>query len=259
MRCGATLAAMNERLYTDLTGWYLLLDPTEDHHEEATVFAAALRSAVVGDCATLLELGAGAGNNAHFLRDSFACTLVDASPDMLALSAARLPDCAHLLGDMRTLRLDRLFDAVLIHDALSYLCASADLDATARTEAVHLRPGGAAVLSPDCVRESFVETCDLHAADDGDRALRTMEWAFDPDPSDSEFRTDYSFALRRGAKVEVVHDHHRCGLFSVAEWVACLQGAGLIVELRPRPLEGIEPPHGYWDQLLLARKPMESM
>ncbi len=249
---------MSERLYTDLTDWYLLLDPTEDHEEEAALFAAALRSAVVGDCVTLLELGAGAGNNAHFLRESFACTLVDLSARMLALSQARHPDCEHLVGDMRTVRLGRQFDAVVIHDALTYLCASEDLYAMGRTVAEHLRPGGAAVLSPDSVRESFVETSELHAAEDGDRALRTLEWSFDPDPADTEFRADYVFALRRGDEVEVVHDHHRCGLFPVAAWIACLEAAGLIVQLWPRPLDGLEPPHGYWDQMLVARKPMES-
>ena len=40
---------------------------------------------------------------------------------MLELSRTLNPDCEHLEGDMRTLRLGRTFDAVLIHDAVMYM------------------------------------------------------------------------------------------------------------------------------------------
>lgn len=47
-------------------------------------------------------------------------TLVDLSPEMLTTSCALNPECEHLPGDMRTVRLGRLFDAVFIHDAIIY-------------------------------------------------------------------------------------------------------------------------------------------
>ena len=74
---------------------------------------------------------------------------------MLELSRGLNPGCEHLLGDMRTLRLGRTFDAVLIHDAVMYMTSEADLRAALETAFVHLRPGGAAVVAPDCVRETF--------------------------------------------------------------------------------------------------------
>ena len=67
---------------------------------------------------TLLELGSGGGNNASHLKARFNCTLTDISPDMLALSRTLNPECEHLEGDMRTLRLGRTFDVVFIHDAI---------------------------------------------------------------------------------------------------------------------------------------------
>ena len=70
---------------------------------------------------TLLELGAGAGNNAFYMKRRFRCTLADLSPEMSALSRAQNPECAHVLGDMRTLRLGATFDAVFVHDAVNYI------------------------------------------------------------------------------------------------------------------------------------------
>jgi ubiquinone/menaquinone biosynthesis C-methylase UbiE len=95
-------------LYRELIPWYRLVDPTEDHCNEAASYIEALERAVQAPAETLLELGAGAGNNASFFKRRFRCTLTDLSEDMLALSRELKPECEHILGDMRTLRLGRL-------------------------------------------------------------------------------------------------------------------------------------------------------
>ena len=102
-------------------------DALADHEAEAEAIASALFAAGLSPGGRLLELGCGAVNTAHFLSGRFGCTLPDPSPRMLDLSRARNPGCTHALGDMRTLRLGRVFDAVLLHDALCYLLAEADL------------------------------------------------------------------------------------------------------------------------------------
>ena len=83
-----------------------------------------------GRARTLLELGSGGGNNASHPKASYACTLTDRSPEMLELSRSLTPECEHVHGDMRTLRLGRSFDAVFVHDALMYLTSEDDLAAT---------------------------------------------------------------------------------------------------------------------------------
>ncbi|MFN7135395.1 MAG: class I SAM-dependent methyltransferase, partial [Myxococcales bacterium] len=146
---------MGPLLYDALTPWYRLLDPPEEHREEADAFAEAFLRAVHGPCRTLLELGAGAGHNALHLKRRFACTLTDPSEAMLKLSRELNPDCEHMPGDMRTLRLDRLFDAVLVHDAVMYMRSEDELRQAAATAFAHTRPGGAALFAPDCYRETF--------------------------------------------------------------------------------------------------------
>ena len=50
-----------------------------------------------------------------------AVTLVDLSAKMLEVSRRLNPDCEHLQGDMRTVRLGRTFDVVFVHDAIDKL------------------------------------------------------------------------------------------------------------------------------------------
>ncbi|MGZ6340381.1 MAG: class I SAM-dependent methyltransferase [Candidatus Limnocylindrales bacterium] len=105
--------------------------------------------------ATVLELGSGGGNTASHLKTRARLTLTHIAPAMLALSATLNPECEHLEGDLRTLRVGRTFDAVLLHDAVMYMTTAADLGAAIETAFVHLRPGGAAVIVPDFVAETF--------------------------------------------------------------------------------------------------------
>jgi trans-aconitate methyltransferase len=241
---------MQPLLYGELTPWYRLLDPVADHADEAAAYVGALEQAGAPRGGTLLELGAGAGGNASFVKRAFRCTLTDLSPPMLALSRALNPDCEHLPGDMRTLRLQRQFDAVLVHDAVAYMTTRGDLAATAATAFAHTRPGGAAVFAPDYVRESFRERSDLHAGDDGPRSLRCIEWIWDPDPGDETYAAEYAFLLRDGVDIRAVHDRHVEGLFARATWIEILSGAGYRVELADRPFDDTTT-----DQIFVCRRP----
>jgi len=236
-------------LYGELTPWYRLLDPLEDHADECEAFGAAFRRAAARPPRTLLELGSGAGNNAWHLKKQFRCTLVDLSPAMLALSEKINFDCEHLLGDMRTLDLGRTFDAVLVHDAVMYLRTLEELRASAEVAFRHTAPGGAAVFAPDVFRETFTEMVQVHAGDSGNRSLRCLEWAWDPQPGGQTMAVDYAFLLREAGKVRSVHDRHLEGLFPRARWVEVLSGAGYLVETLRRPLDA-----DHWDEVFLCRR-----
>ncbi|HWQ25003.1 MAG TPA: class I SAM-dependent methyltransferase [Gaiellaceae bacterium] len=188
-----------------------------------------MEAAVQGPAQTLLELGSGGGNNASHLKRRFACTLTDLSQEMLALSHTLNPECEHVQGDMRTLRLGRTFDAVFLHDAVMYLTTAEDLRAAIETAAVHARPGGVVVVVPDAVRETFAPGVG-HGGHDGPdgRSLRYLEWTHDPDPDDTTYEADFAIMLREpGQHVRVVHDQHTLGLFPRQTWLDLLAEAGL--------------------------------
>jgi Methyltransferase domain len=234
------------RLYGELASWFHLLTAPEDYGEEAQFYGSLILEAAP-TTHTLLELGSGGGNNASHLKALFSLTLVDRSPGMLELSSGLNPECEHVLGDMRSIRLGRSFDAVFIHDAIAYMTSEADLCAVMETAFVHCRPGGAALLVPDVVRERF-RAGTRHGGHDGDgRSLRHLEWTWDPDPGDTTYLVDHAYLLRDEAgEVRAVHDRHVCGVFSRETWLGCLEDAGFRPEVR----------NTSWDsELFLARKP----
>jgi hypothetical protein len=242
---------MEPLLYRDLVAWYRLVDPPADHAGEAAGYQAALERAIVPAPRTLLELGAGAGHNASHLKRRFRCTLTDRSEDMLALSRQLNPECEHLPGDMRTLRLGRTFDAVLVHDAVTYMTCEPDLAAAIGTAFAHTRPGGAALFAPDCLRETFRERSGVIEGRENGRALRCLEWHWDPDPGDDTYVVDFAFLLRDGDAIRAVHDRHLQGLFARDRWLRLLAEAGYEPETIARPLD--EP--GAGDEIFLARRP----
>lgn len=146
------------RAYTDLAGWFHLMTAPADYAEEAAFYLRELRAAAVRPIETILELGSGGGNNASHMKQSASLTLVDLSPPMLDLSRSINPECEHVVGDMRTVRLDHRFDAVFVHDAVDYLTTVEDLAAAIETAALHCEPGGAVLFAPDEVVETFRES-----------------------------------------------------------------------------------------------------
>ncbi len=215
------------RLYSELADWFHLLTAPASYAQEADFYRRLLLEACDEPPRTVLELGSGGGNNASHLKRHFELTLVDRSPQMVELSRSLNPECRHLVGDMRDVRLSEEFDAVFVHDAIAYVTIEDDLAATTVTAAEHVRPGGAALFVPDFVRERF-EPRTQHGGHDGEgRALRYLEWAWDPDPSDTTYVSDFAYLVREGGEVRCVQDRHVLGLFPRAMWVELLERAGL--------------------------------
>jgi SAM-dependent methyltransferase len=221
------------RLYGDLASWFHLLTSPEEYAEEAEIYRQLLVGAADEPIRTVLELGSGGGNNASHLKRHFDMTLTDLSAEMLELSRTLNPECDHAEGDMRTMRLGREFDAVFVHDAIDYMTTTDDLRAAMETAFVHCRPGGVALFVPDFVRERF-EPRTSHGGNDGPtRALRYLEWDWDPDPEDDTYVVDFAVLLREeDGTVRVEHDRHECGVFARETWLGLLREVGFRAESR---------------------------
>ena len=222
------------KLYSSLAEWYHLLTAPEEYVEEAAFFAKVILDANPR-VKTILELGSGGGANASHMKAQFEMTLTDLSDEMIAMSKRINPELVHIQGDMRTLRLNRTFDAVFAHDAVSYLTSEDDVRGAIETAAAHLEAGGIAVFVPDDLLETFVAETD-HGGHDGPdgRGMRYMEWHWDPDPTDTTTVTDFAYLLREAdGSVRAEHDRHVVGLFPRATWVRLMRDAGFEVSITP--------------------------
>ena len=144
------------RLYQDLAAWWPLISPPGEYVADAAVLGrvfAAAPSAV----RTVLDLGSGGGHVAWHLKGRLELTLVDRSEEMLAVSRELNPDCEHVQGDMLAIRLGRLFDAVLVHDAIDYVTTEADLLQYVPKEPRYLEDPWEAILKHSLDARNFVE------------------------------------------------------------------------------------------------------
>ena len=244
------------KLYYQLADWWPLLSAPRDYEEEAGLYRRAMLDATGRPLTTLLELGSGGGNNASHLKAGITMTLVEPSAGMLAVSRRLNPECEHVQGDMRTVRLGRSFDGVFVHDAVCYMTTEQDLRAAIETAFVHTAPGGVVLFAPDHVRENFTPGTD-HGGHDGDgRALRYLEWTWDPDPTDTTYTVDYAYVLRdRDGSVRAELDRHIEGLFARSDWLRWLKSAGFEPAVVPLDHSELEP--GQYE-VFVARRPERS-
>ena len=248
------------RLYTDLAYLWPIISPPEEYAEEAVYWRRALRKRLGSGKHHILELGVGGGHLlshltlAHLTTD-FQGTAVDISPQMLELSKKLNPGVDHYLGDMRTFRLGRTFDAVLIHDAISYMLSESDLSATFLAARDHLRPEGVLLVAPEWVRESFANNRTFKwVRKNGDLEVSIQEYLHDPDPDDTQVESIFSYEIREKGQLRREQDIHTTGLFPIATWTRLMKEVGFRVETLKIPAnEG-----GYGEYLFLGVLPAPS-
>ena len=197
----------------------------------------AVLAAAPGPVRDVLDLGSGGGNVAAHLKAGRALTLVDLSAEMLAVSRELNPECDHEQGDMRTIRLGRAFDAVLVHDAVDYMTTEADLRQVIETAWAHCRPGGIGLFVPDYTAESFrIASGHGGSSDPSGRQASFREWTWDPDPDDDWIQSEYEFVLRdTDGSVQVVSEAHRLGAFAPGNLAPAAARRRLRAGARPQP------------------------
>ena len=259
------------RIYSDLADWWPMISPVREYTREAAYLEALISQATAtqftpatpptpGTQAAVLDLGSGGGHVAVHLKHMFTMTLVDISDRMLAVSRRLNPECDHHVGDMRTIRLGRRFDAVLVHDAIDYIIGKADLRLVIETAAAHCKPGGIALFIPDYIKDTFSEVGGGGGGgvDATGRTASFVERTWDPDPADDWVQADYEFTLHTpGAQAEVVRESHRLSSFSRETWLRLLAAAGLThdADLARRQISAGERPANLFATRLTATRP----
>lgn len=156
-------------IYSDAAVYKLLTPLDETEHSHFCELA--------GDAASVLELASGCGALAARLARRAQVVGVDASAEMVALSAqtyADVPRVSFVHADMRALRLDRQFDLVLaVDNALQHACTDEALHETLAAVKAHLGPHSRALF------QAGLRSCESIATLSHDRQL--VGRAKDPD------------------------------------------------------------------------------
>ena len=218
------------RMYDEFAHLWPQISAPEEYAEEAQFWLNVLFRLLDRERGefkpSVLELGVGGGNNLSHIRPFVRATAVDLSANMLEISRKLNPGVEHIVGDMRSVRLGRKFDAVFIHDAIAYMVTEDDLRRALETARVHLDPGGVFITGPDWMGGV---SCfpDLTTKRGPAGRLSYAEYAHDPDPGDTEIEVIFTYFLPQpDGAIAVEVDRHSHGLFPLATWLRLLGEAG---------------------------------
>ena len=218
-------------LYTDLAWlWPIWGDVATEYTHYCEHVTTLVRQYAERPATTLLDIGCGGGKNVLNLKRDFNVTGLDLSPTMLAQAKELNPESTFVHGDMRTFRLNRSFDAVLMDDAISHMNCRADFVAAFRTAYAHLSPGGVLVVTPDVTIESFRQnkTTATPATQEGLDVV-FIENVYDPDPADERYETTILYLIRDHGRLRIETDHWTMGIFSLETWRHVLRETGFHV------------------------------
>lgn len=161
--------------YSDV---YDALYQAKDYESECDFLEAIFQRCGV-KISTILDLGCGTGGHAIPLAQrGYQVVGVDRSPAMLERARRKAQEAGVLVefveGDIRTVDLERTFDAVIaMFSAISYQISNADLAAACCTARRHLKPGS--IFTFDCWHGPGVltdrPTQRVRIVQDGDRRV----------------------------------------------------------------------------------------
>lgn len=227
--------AYNDLAWTE--DW--LADPT-DYEDEVATYLGLIQQYAAAPPQTLLHLGSGAGGMDHSFKRHFTVTGVDLSAGMLAKARATHPDIEYLEGDMRTLRLGRLFDAVAIPDSIDYMATLDDLRSAIATAVAHLKPGGV-LLVVGKPQEQFQNNNFAYTGERQGIHITLLENNYINPHHPNTYEATLVYLIRQNGDLTMHQDRHILGLFPQATWEQVFRDAGLT--LHQHSLDGLYDPY----------------
>ena len=224
------------KVFDSYAAYYDLLYADKDYVSEAEYCLALLAEHGV-DGGSILDLGCGTGKHAEeFARRDFSVHGIDLSELMVELAEQRKPtELAERLrfevGDVRTARLGRQFDAVIsLFHVASYQTSNQDLKAMFLTAAEHLRPGGVFVFDfwyGPAVLTDQPEVRNKRMKNEEIEVLRIAEPVMHPNENVVDVKYTINVTHRDVEKPSVITETHRMRYLFLPELEDMLMNADL--------------------------------
>jgi ubiquinone/menaquinone biosynthesis C-methylase UbiE len=217
----STWIAYNDLAWTE--DW--VADPAE-YEDEVMIYVDLIKRTAAEPPSTLLHLGSGAGGHDSIFKRHFAVTGVDLSLGMLNKARVAHPDIEYLEGDMRTLRLNRQFDAVAIPDSIDYMTTLDDLRQAIQTAVAHLKTGGV-LLVVGKTEETFQYNNFAYTGEKDSVHVTVLENNYINPFHPNTYEATLVYLIRQQGELTIHTDHQVLGLFSQATWEKVFNDAKL--------------------------------
>ena len=208
----STWITYNELAWTD--DW--LVSPAE-YEDEVKVYVDLIKHIAAEPPRTLLHLGSGSGSYDQIFKRHFTVTGVDLSLGMLHKARAAHPEIEYIEGDMRTLRLNRQFDVVVIPDSIDYMVSQDDLRKAIQTAVEHLKTGGV-LLVVGKTEATFKNNNFAYTGEKDGVHVTLLENNYASPFRPNTYEATFVFLIRQQGELTIHTDHQVLGLFSQATW-----------------------------------------
>lgn len=247
---GAFYSSAYDNLYQD-----------KDYAAECDLLEGIFETYGDSSIARIVDLGCGTGNHALPLAQrGYQVTGVDGSEPMLVKARQKSQSGAKVIferGDLRTVRLEREFDAALMMFAvLGYQTQNQDVISALKTARAHLRPGGLLVFDvwygPAVLHLRPSERVKIASTPEG-QILRASSGEMDV--LNHLCVVHYRVWLLDKSRVaSETEEHHRVRYFFPLELDLFLRGSGFdLLRLGAFPEFEREPEETTWNVLAVAR------
>jgi ubiquinone/menaquinone biosynthesis C-methylase UbiE len=220
----STWIAYNDLAWTE--DW--LADPAE-YEDEVKVYVDLIKHTASEPPITLLHLGSGAGGHDRIFKRHFTVTGVDLSLGMLNKARALHPDIEYHEGDMRTLRLNRQFDAVVIPDSIDYMASRDDLRLAIQTAVAHLKTSGVLLVVAK-TKEIFQNNNFAYTGEKDGVHVTLLENNYINPFRPNTYEATFVYLIRQQGELTIHTDHQVLGLFSQATWEKVFKDAELTMQ-----------------------------
>ncbi|MEM7414405.1 MAG: class I SAM-dependent methyltransferase [Gemmatimonadota bacterium] len=222
--------------YSQAAEFYdLLYSAQKDYTREAELVARLIRGRSP-EATSVLDVGCGTGAHAFGLQAlGFDVDGVDVEPKFVEIAATKCPRGRFAVGDMRTLDLDRTYDAVVcLFSAIGYAQTLDGLQRSVTAMARLVSPSGVLLIdpwfSPGELTDGYIAT--LTASSEDVTVTRMSRTLIRGTTSILEFE----YLIGSGAGIERRSETHELGLFTEDQMRAALRDAGFDVERIERAL-----------------------
>lgn len=217
--------------YNDLA-WTedFLADPAE-YEDEVKQYIELINKISKESVNTVLHLGCGAGGHDLHFKKEYKVTGVDISIGMLNKAKEKNPEIEYFEGDMRSIRLNRQFDCVVIPDSIDHMVTLDDLKQAIETSAIHLKPGGVLMIVAT-TSETFQNNNFAYTGEKGDTHVTLIENNYINPYIPNIYEVTMLFLIRQKGKLSKHIEEFKAGLFQKEMWDDVLKNFGFITETR---------------------------
>lgn len=248
-------------VFGNYSRYYDLLYKDKDYNGE-TAYVDKLLQRYGNAPGSILELGCGTGKHALLLsQKGYTVTGIDQSEEMLKKACARkneYPDvkCEFYTGDVRNVRLDKQFDAVIsLFHVISYQTSNEDLLDAFKTAAVHLKSGGTFIFDFWYGPAVLTDRPVVRVKKLEDECIKVTRIA-EPVMHYNECIVDVNYTVtikeKETADTDELTETHRMRYLFLPEVALFLKQAGLHLEHAEEWVSGNIPGAGTWGVVVIA-------